>query len=766
MTKMEFIWPVSGDGNHTERMVWDALKRVFSDDEGICYFRYPIFSVDKSRREPDFLMLHRRLGLYVIECKGCTIDNIERIEGSNWVMRNWHSSQESPFTQAEDQMFPILGKFNGDNRLRKGRQGLVKGHVFIALPLITRAEWEEKGLALSPASPTTIIFADDLEAEKLRTSLANVPAEEKQEHITDEQFRIALGILQGVPVLNRETRPEPHNVQSKAAMLRQVELQMQTIDREQQRVAVQIPDGPQRIRGLAGSGKTVVMCMKAAEIHRRFPNWHIGYTFYTHSLRGQIRSLITRFYRYWSEQDPDWTKIHILHGWGGRDAPGLYSTIARKMGHSPRTFTEARNVFEHKEHSEILGLCCGELLTSREDVPEIFDVILIDEAQDFHFDFYKLCYNALKEPKRLIWAYDEVQSLESLSIPTTIDIFGIHPDGTPVVDLDGTYPGGEIEKDVILHRCYRTPRPVLVTAHIFGMGLLRPQGAIQFIPTQGGWEDIGYEIVSGKFQAGQSVTVRRPEVNSPHLLEKLAGYKDLIQWEAFNNRFEEMDWIAQQIHKNIEQDELRPEEIIVISLEWKGLRDNFSYLEHCLSTLSVSVVNTATNTDREVFQKKGYVTLASIFKAKGNEASIVYVMGVDRVDNNPLQIVQDRNQAFTAMTRARGWCILTGIGKRAEALFNEIDVILSNDPEHITFTVPDPKTIQRNLDNLEYEKRRNRMKKAEGLTSQLKRTLADIDDPDFIADQFKRLLTEISDSNLRKAIMEQLQHDNNTEGSF
>lgn len=736
---MIFIWPNSGNVNTAEQEMWKSLKQAVANDEGVCYFRYPVFSVDKSRREPDFLLLHRKWGLYVIECKGCRIDNIDSINGPVWNMKDWHSSQESPYTQAEDQMFAILGKFKEDRRLRKGRHEIITGHVFIALPFITKAEWTEKGLDLSLASPLNIIFADDLEPEKLRKCLEHVPAEEKQTSVNDEQFQLAMGILQGVPVLNRENRPVPYDSHTKAFMLQKAENQIQSMDRAQQKVAIQVPDGPQRIRGLAGSGKTIVMCMKVASMHKTHPDWHIVYTFYTRSLYSQIKSLITRFYRYWMDEDPDWNKIHILHGWGAVDAPGLYGTIARKMRYSPHSFTEARNLFTHKEQSELLGKCCNELLVADEEIPQLFDAIIIDEAQDFHFDFYKLCYAALKEPKRLIWAYDEVQSLESLSIPTTIDIFGTNSDGSPIVDLDGTYPGGEIEKDVILHRCYRNPRPILVTAHVFGMGLLRPQGAIQFIPTQGGWEDIGYEIVSGKFQVGQEVTIRRPEENSPHLLEQLAGYKNLIQWQSFERRSQEIEWIADQIQANVFVDDLKADDIAVISLEWKSMREDFTLLKHHLEQFGIQAINTSTYTDKGVFQKKDHVTLTGIFKAKGNEASVVYVMGFDKVDSTLNQIVQERNQAFTAMTRARGWCFLTGVGEKADTSFGEIDKILSQGPENITFKVPDPKSIQRNLDNLEYEKRRNNMKKAAGLTKQLKQIFVQIGDPKFAKEMIEQL---------------------------
>jgi len=412
------------------------------------------------------------------------------------------------------------------------------------------------------------------------------------------------------------------------------------------------------------------------------------------------------------------------------------------MNRTYRSYSEAKNVFRYREYNALLGNCCKEILESDDEVPELFDAILIDEAQDFHFAFYNLCYAVLKEPKRLIWAYDEVQSLESLSIPTTIDIFGEKSDGSPVVSLEGTYADG-IEKDLILHRCYRTPRPVLVAAHIFGMGLLRPGGAVQFIPTPGGWEDIGYEIVSGRFEPSEEVTIRRPEANSPHALEKLLGYTGLISWKAFRGRQEELDWIAEQIRKNIEEDELKPEEIAVISLDWRKMRDDFPALQQLLYTMNIQSARTGSeDMTRGGFTKPGHVTFTGIFPAKGNEAPMIYVMGFEQVGGRPRLIVQERNMAFTAITRTRGWCILTGVGKKAELLFQEIENILSNSNQ-ITFKVPYPQQIQRNLDNLEYERRRNRIEKARKLMTQLDSVLTDEDLKDIDPTLRKRLIEKL-----------------------
>ena len=96
------------DNNDAQKQVWEWLKDAFKDDEGEAYYRFPIFTkTGKLSREPDVLMLHRDLGLWVIECKSFRIGNIAAIQGHEWQMQNWHSDIETPVAQAENQMFAI-----------------------------------------------------------------------------------------------------------------------------------------------------------------------------------------------------------------------------------------------------------------------------------------------------------------------------------------------------------------------------------------------------------------------------------------------------------------------------------------------------------------------------------------------------------------------------------------------------------------------------------------------------------------------------------
>jgi superfamily I DNA and RNA helicase len=67
------------------------------------------------------------------------------------------------------------------------------------------------------------------------------------------------------------------------------------------------------------------------------------------------------------------------------------------------------------------------------------------------------------------------------------------------------------------------------------------------------------------------------------------------------------------------------------------------------------------NNDPDKFWCDGGVTVSRITRAKGHEADMVYVVGFDHVARNESD-VSFRNQLFVALTRARGWANLSGVG--------------------------------------------------------------------------------------------------------
>ncbi|MCT8977877.1 ATP-binding domain-containing protein [Clostridium sp. CX1] len=55
------------------------------------------------------------------------------------------------------------------------------------------------------------------------------------------------------------------------------------------------------------------------------------------------------------------------------------------------------------------------------------------------------------------------------------------------------------------------------------------------------------------------------------------------------------------------------------------------------------------------------VTIANIYEAKGNEANMVYVLGIENVEKHEGDM-NTRNELFVALTRARCWVKVMGVG--------------------------------------------------------------------------------------------------------
>jgi hypothetical protein len=135
--------------NTAEKKFWECLKKTFQNEPCVVYFRYPIFKrTGNLTREPDVIFMHRDLGLWVFECKGCSIANIESIEGHQWKMTNWHREEELPMLQAEDGMFAISAKLTE----RRETRGLVASHYRVVLPFVKEQEWQDKGFSDLPCT--------------------------------------------------------------------------------------------------------------------------------------------------------------------------------------------------------------------------------------------------------------------------------------------------------------------------------------------------------------------------------------------------------------------------------------------------------------------------------------------------------------------------------------------------------------------------------------------------------------------------------------
>lgn len=467
---------------------------------------------------------------------------------------------------------------------------------------------------------------------------------------------------------------------SRGAILKRLEESIANLDQHQSEAVVETVEGVQRIRGLAGSGKTIVLALKIAYLHSQNPEWNIAVTFNTRSLKEQFKRLINTFTIEQTGTEPNWDNVSIINAWGGPGEPdkdGIYHQFCKANNLS---FVDYGNASSRYGKNKAFEVVCQLAVKNMSHTPAFkYDLILVDEAQDFSPEFLKLCYEFLHEPRRLVYAYDELQSLNGNSLLPPEELFGVHKDGTSRVNFstdDPTLP----RQDIILEKCYRNSRPVLASAHALGFGLYRKNGLVQFFDNDSLWEDVGYKINAGSFTGGEEIELVRTDESSPSFLEEHSPIDDLISFHTFTTSDEMNNFLVDSIRTNITKDELRPEDILVINPDPLTSQKNFGAPREKLLSFGINSEIAGVTTSRDIFSRSGAVTFTGIYRAKGNEAGMVYIVHAqdcfEYYDRNKLPIL--RNQLFTAITRSKAWVRVLGVGPYMTHLTEEWQELKKN----------------------------------------------------------------------------------------
>lgn len=462
---------------------------------------------------------------------------------------------------------------------------------------------------------------------------------------------------------------------TKSDILKKLEEEISVFDSEQQFAALSQLNGPQRIRGLAGSGKTIILCMKAALLHLKYPDKKILYTFMTKSLYDYIETLITRFYKMLGDgYIPDFKdSIHIRHSWGGDSISGVYYEVCQRNEVAPVSFSVA---MKNVGRGNAFDFVCKNLLQNTGgNLIKEYDYVLIDEGQDFQPSFYQLC-RAIVKNDCLVWAYDDLQNIYNVEIQDTIGTFKNEygAEGIDLSELQRDFP--DMDNDIVLHRCYRNPKEILVVAHALGFGIYNDV-LIQTLENKEHWKDVGYEVISGDIVNEQPVIIERPDYNSPLSISTYCAASEIIQYYSAKDSNEEIDWVVEQVKNAIRVEGLRPDDIIIISLDDMYSKKYFEYISEKLYEENIYTNNLSSNSYYKGFSEEGKVTLSTVYKAKGHESAMVFVIGCDVFESRK-NILNMRNRVFTAFTRAKAWLRISGIDISEKSLVTEINKVVEN----------------------------------------------------------------------------------------
>ena len=696
-------------------MASEELNKIFlklENEEGFLYIGYPIIGTVEGAYPVDAVFISRKHGLVIFNL----VEN-KMIEGYQDIQ--------------DDCANKIEAKLKGYRQLVEKRKLCVDINVITFAPNLDNISEFDKDYPL--VNSKTII------------SLLDSYSWDKKEYYED-----LVSILQAISTIRKGKKRSVINTNSRGGKLKCLEESIANLDNIQSKAVIETVDGVQRIRGLAGSGKTVVLALKAAYLHAQHPDWKIVITFNTRALKGQFKRLINTFYIEQTNEEPNWENLKIIHAWGapgGGDREGIYYTFCSENKIEYNDYLTSKNKFGNEDP---FGEICGKALSDvGENVKEIYDVVLIDEAQDFSLNFLRMCYEMLKVPKRLVYAYDELQNLRVQSLPAPEKIFGSHSNGLPRVKFSEEF-NGKAQQDIILEKCYRNSRPTLVTAHALGFGIYRESNntvesnLVQMFEQNTLWNDVGYKVADGELEDGCRVSLSRTDESSPLFLEQHSDLDDLIQFKSFNSTEEQDSWVAEQIEKNLREDELRADDIIVINPDPKTTKTAVSNIRGKLFNRHIQSHTAGVDTTPDVFFSENGESIAftGIYRAKGNEAAMVYIINSHLCYDSDYELAKKRNQLFTAITRSKAWVRVLGVGPDMDNLIQEYNKVKSHN-FRLDFIYPDEKQrekmniINRDMSTVEKNKLRKVKSDLMNLIEQLEK--GDIYKEDFGTEELDRL---------------------------
>lgn len=372
-------------------------KRLFSilqklPDDYIVYFEN-----NSTGSYPDFIVIAPDLGLMVIEVKGWYAKNVLGGD-SNEICIKQHGKeqyQKHPVRQARDYMYklmdfcqkhPEVDRLLHDEGNKKNRFIFPFGH-FAVLSNITSEQ-----LTNHPAGDLTRVFPSDkvvprdvflsweeesFTTEQLIETLRSFfNPTWNFDPLTEEQINTLRGILH--PETTIPIRPSAiAKKQTKKDTQKPVPKDTPSVlqlDLKQEQNARSIGQGHRIIYGVAGSGKTIILIARAKLVSSKNPDASILLLCYNVVLGAYLKKVLQ-----------DYSNINVRHF----DEWSKENGVTRKADNSSGTW--------ESETDDELGDRLLQALENGAPDTERYDVILIDEAQDFPSSWFSCVLEAMKD---------------------------------------------------------------------------------------------------------------------------------------------------------------------------------------------------------------------------------------------------------------------------------------------------------------------------------------------------------------------------------
>ncbi|MCK9905294.1 ATP-binding domain-containing protein, partial [Frankia sp. Cpl3] len=150
---------------------------------------------------------------------------------------------------------------------------------------------------------------------------------------------------------------------------------------------------------------------------------------------------------------------------------------------------------------------------------------------------------------------------------------------------------------------------------------------------------------------------------------------DLIVFQSFPSKEAQNEWVADQIARDLNEEELRHDDIVVINTDPISTRRNLGPIRKALLDRSIPNHLAGVDTLADIFFQpdRDSITFTGIYRAKGNEAGMVYIVNADECQSDSTNLARLRSRLFTAITRSKAWVRVVGVGPKMDQLIEEYE---------------------------------------------------------------------------------------------
>lgn len=425
-----------------ERRLAERLEQKL-DDDYLLWYDVPI---GPKNAHPDFVVMHPRRGVLVLEVKDWRLSTIKQADRQTWEILpdGIPKSVLNPLEQARQYAHQVIDALQRDKQLIQ-HEGPHKGKLAfpwsygVVFPNITRKQFNDAGL--SGAIETSRVVCQD-------EMLESVGAEEFQSRLWG-MFPFMMSGIMSLPQLDRvrwilfpEVRVQPQGKlfddSDTGAELPDI---MRVMDIQQEQLARSLGDGHRVIHGVAGSGKTMILGYRAEYLAQA-------------STTTSKPILILCF------NEPLGVKLHnvmLAKGLGGKvHARHFHKWCYDQLKYSGQVMPPQGPNFADELVDRVIRA------VDRKQIPSgQYQAILIDEGHDFQPAWLRLVTQMVDPTTNsLLLLYDDAQSIyeRARSKNFSFKSVGVQAQG----------------RTTILKINYRNTKQILQTANLIAADLLTP----------------------------------------------------------------------------------------------------------------------------------------------------------------------------------------------------------------------------------------------------------------------------------------------------